>query len=185
MAIVKGQWYQWNVHPTQFYRVSTVSAYIQLYPFDTTKYQVMYVSQAYLVANFRLLATSPQYFLIDGETSSTSAVTRAYVVGPPVVWGSVSSHGEVSQSHALLDTTLRAKIWQRFLIPKSRAFISAIQIFANVQSRDSVTGYFTPAPTAAGHVVAHAAIKGSDFTVYPLGGHVNASGRIVQAQANS
>lgn len=144
MALVRGQWYQWKVHPNEFYRVSFIGTYIQLYPFDSTKYQVIYVTPAYLQANFRLLITSPQNFLIDANVTSESAVTRADVVKDKVVWGSVTGKVLVSQSHALLDTTLRAKVWQRFLTPKSVAYLSAIQ--------------------ARGSVQAHSTARGSDFT---------------------
>jgi hypothetical protein len=184
MAIVKGQWYQWKIYPNQFYRVSAISSAIQLYPFDTTKYQVIYVPAAYLQANFRLLATSPQYFLIDAEVSGTSHLTRSFVVKDKVVSGSVSGQSSVSHSHALLDTTLRAKIRRILLVTKARLYLSAVQMSGNVQAESFVIGNFTPAPSTSGHVSAVAHIMGSDFTVYPLEGEVNASGRIVQAHAD-
>lgn len=184
MAIVKGQWYQWKIYPDQFYRVSNVSGYIQLYPFDTTRYQVIYVNAAYLQANFRLLATSPYYFLLDGAATGTSAVTRAYVVKDKVISGSVAGQASVSQSHALLDTTLRAKIRRILLVTKARVYLTTIQINGTVQAESFVIGNFNPTPTASGHVAATSHIVGSDFTVYPLEGVVNAHGRIVQAQAN-
>lgn len=184
MAIVKGQWYQWKIYPDQFYRVSVVSSYIQLYPFDTTRYQVIYVNAAYLQANFRLLATSPQYFLIDGAASGTSALTRAFIVKDKVISGSVTGQSSVSQSHALLDTTLRAKVRRILLVTKARLYLTALQIHGNVQAESFVIGNFNPAPTTSGHVSAVAHIMGSDFTVYPLEGVVNASGRVVQAHAD-
>lgn len=184
MAIVKGQWYQWKIYPSQFYRVSNVSGYIQLYPFDSTRYSVIYVQSSYLQANFRLLAISPQYFLLDGGATGIAANTRAYVVQGPVIWGSASSKGSVSESHALLDTTLRGKVRGLFLLPKSKTFLSTMQTRGNVQAHSSVIGNFTPVQELTGHVTALAGIKGSDFTVYPLEGNVAARGAVVQAQAN-
>lgn len=184
MAIVRGQWYQWKLYPDQFYRVSVVSSYVQLYPYDTTRYQVIYVSQAYLQANFRLLASAPQNFLLDGGSGGTASVTRAYTVQPPVIWGNVTARADIPQSHALLDTTLRGRVHQILLVTKAKAYLTAIQVFATIESHSSVTGYFTPAPTLAGHVTSHSATQGSDFSVYPLGGHLASQGRVVQAQAN-
>lgn len=184
MAIVRGQWYQWKIYPDQFYRISVVSSYVQLYPYDTTRYQVIYVSQAYLQANFRLLASAPQNFLLDGKTSGTSSVTRAQVVHPPVIWGSVSSQSAVSQATDLLDTTLRGTVRQLMRITKSKMYLSVIQTRGNVASHSSVIANFTPPQAIGGHVSSHSAIKGSDFTVYPLGGYVATQGRVVQAHAD-
>jgi hypothetical protein len=184
MAIVRGQWYQWKIYPDQFYKVSVVSSYVQLYPYDTTRYQVIYVSQAYLQANFRLLASAPQNFLLDGKASGTSSVTRANVVHPPVIWGSVSSNSTVSKATGLLDTTLRGRVRQLMMVTKSKTYLSTIQTSGNVLSHSSIIGNFTPPQALGGHVDAHSAIQGSDFTVYPLGGYVASHGSVVQAQAN-
>jgi hypothetical protein len=184
MAIVKGQWYQWKLYPDHFYRVTVVSAYVQLYPYDSTRYQTMNVSQAYLQANFRLLASSPQYFLLDGGAAGNASTTRAVVLDDLVVWGSVQSTSHAPHTTALLDTTLHGIVRERLEITKSRIFLSVLQTHGNVLSHSRVIGNFTPAPTVGGQVTAHSGIKGSDFTVYPLGGYVAATGRVVQAQAN-
>lgn len=185
MAIVRGQWYQWKVHPDQFYKVSVVApTYIQLYPYDTSRYPPMYVTSAYVQANFRLLPSPPQNFLIDGAASGKLSITRANLVHPPVIWGSVSGKGTVAQSHALLDTTLRGKARGLFRLGKSTSYLSTIQVHANVTSTSYVIGNFTPAPTLAGHVTAHSGTKGSDFSVYPLGGNLGAHWRVLQAQAD-
>lgn len=185
MAIVRGQWYQWKAHPDQFYRVSVVNvSYIQLYPYDTTKYQVMYVAPTYLQLNFRLLASAPQNFLLDGAVDSKTSVTRAYVLDDLVVWGSASASGSVSHSADLLDTTLRGKVRNLIRITRASSFLSRIQARGSVLSYSTAFGNFTPKPTLAAQVISHFSATGSDFTVYPLGGNLAGQGRVVQAQAN-
>lgn len=164
MAIVKGQWYQRKDYPDQFYKVSRVASIIQLYPYDTTRYAILNVQPAYLLANFRLLDSAPQNYLIDGLVDGTAVITRAFVVVGPVIWGSVAGNASVSQSHALLVTTLLGKPRGLFRVPKTVAYLSTMQTRGNVQS--------------------YSTTKGNAFTRYPLGGHLAARGSVVQAQAN-
>lgn len=140
MAIVKGQWYQRKAYPDQFYRVSYIASAVQLYPYDTTRYVLLNVSPAYLLANFRLLAVSPYFFLLNGFADGITSVTKAYVVNGPVVWGSASSHASVAQSHALLDTTLKGKGWGLFRVRRSRSYLSRMQARGSVQSHSSTAG---------------------------------------------
>lgn len=185
MAIVRGQWYQWKAHPDQFYRASVVtSTYVQLYPFDSTKYPPMFVTPAYVQANFRLLSYTPQYMLLDGLAPGKTSITRANLVEAPVVWGSVTGNSSVSQSHALLDTTLRGKVNQFVQVTKSILYLSQMQTRGSVLASNYAIGNFTPAPHLAGHVNALSTTKGSDFTVYPLGGHLASRGSVVQAHAS-
>jgi|SRR5690242_2502278 len=185
MAIVKGQWYQWKLYPDRFYHVSVVTAsYIQLYPYDTTRYPIMNLPPSYVQANFRLLSGMPQNFLIDGATTSKTSVTRAQIIDSLPIWGSASAKGAVSHSADLLDTTLRGKVRNLIRVTRSTLYLSRIQARGSLQAHSSVLGLFTPHPTLGGHVLAHSATKGSDFTVYPLGGHVASHGSVVQAQAN-
>lgn len=164
MAIVRGQWYQRKAFPSQFYKVSYISSAVQLYPYDTTRYTILNVQPAYLLANFRLLDFYPQNLLLNGVVESTAASTRSLLVVGPVVWGSGSGKATVSQSHALLDTTLLGNPRGRFRITKTKAYLSTIQVHASVQS--------------------HSTVAANAFTAYPLGGHLAARGSVVQAQAN-
>lgn len=165
MAIVRGQWYQRILYPGQFYRVVTVtSSYVQLYPYDTTSYPPLNTNAVYVQNNFRLLAASPQNMLLNGEVTGKAANTRAYVLTDLLIWGNVTGVSDIPQSHALLDTTLRGRVHRLLRVTKARATLSRLQANGSVQS--------------------HSHITGAGYSVYPLGGHLAAQGRVVQAHAN-
>lgn len=143
MAIVRGQWYQRKDYPDQFYKVAYITSAVNLSPFDSTRYPPLHIQSSYLLANFRLLAMPPYFFLLNGKAGGITSITRSYVVNGPVIWGSASGHGSVAQSHALLDTTLKGRGRGLFRVPKSRAYLSTMQTRGSIQSHSLVTGNCT------------------------------------------
>ena|ERR1700751_2855923 len=185
MAIVRGQWYQWKIYPDRFYRVNYLysNGYVQLLPLDSSAYSAVFNTQTYIQTNFRLLTFYPQYMLLNGGSGEKLSKKRAYGIAGPFITATTVGPVQTVHAHAMVDTRLKGKGRARLAVDKARLGLTQLQISGSLQAHAHVYGNFVQhILTGSVHAVYHG--TGRIESKYPLGGHVAAQGRVVQAQAN-
>jgi hypothetical protein len=167
MAIVRGQWYQWKALPDRFYRVNNVlpNGYVQMYPYDTVKYQYFYQTQAYILANFRLISYPVQYALLNGGGAGKVDITRSSIVHWPVISARLSTTSSVESAHCRVPTELLGMVRSVTRFKKAHLYLRTFATSGSVKAHSKTTKAGLVNPLA-------------------LEGHLATQGRVVQAHCD-
>jgi hypothetical protein len=109
MTVLRGQYYQWNILPNQFYFVSRIFSPTKILLFEIPDGFQVYQTTAQIEANYTLLDSLPQNRLWGPGAGDRSGVSLAYALTGDFLSARVDAQHQTLKAKALAPTYLRER----------------------------------------------------------------------------